>query len=168
MLVSAFSVISFAEMGEPIADYDNYGYYVAYDFENYVSGAHHYSYIKNKDSKNADGLLCDPYGFVLSNGTESGSGVAVKEDDGNVFYRHTTNGKSDYNALAVIGLNDANGKSYIIGDAVEVSFRFRPDKSSTTTAMITLVNTRRNSGNMGQLKADIYGNLHHDSFLLRS
>ena len=161
MLISALSVISFAETGKPTADYDNYGYYVAYDFENYVSGAHHYSYIKNRDSKNANGLLCDPYSFVLhTSGTESGSGVAVKDENGNTFYRHTTNGKADYNALAVLGLTDANGKSYIIGDAVEVSFRFRPDPSSTTTAKIALVNTRRNGGNMGHLKADIYGNLY--------
>ena len=126
MLISAFSVTSFAEMGEPIADYDDYGYYVAYDFESYVSGAHHYSYIKNRDSKNANGLLCDPYSFVLhTSGTESGSGVAVKDENGNTFYRHTTDikdGTKDYNALAVLGLTDANGKSHIIRDTSFTTF----------------------------------------------
>lgn len=148
---------------EPIAGYDDYGYYAYFDFENCAD--HNLNYMRADGSTNADGSLCDPYNFVLDgSGNFSGKGETIADENGNKFYRSTTDGKGDYKVGAVFGMQDSTGKSYILNEALEVSYRFRMGTESTAdaSARIGLVATRRGTsgGNYYHVQADIYGNVY--------
>ena len=164
MLMQGMPIQAYGSMGEPIADYDKYGYYTYYDFENYGTASDHRAYMGTATVTNADGLLCDPYGFRLTNGKLDGTGEVITEDNGNTYYRYTTKGTKSENTIAVFGMEAKDGKSYIIGDAAEISFRFRmgASDSATVTAKdrVYLVFTRRGSAYKDHLMADIYGNLY--------
>lgn len=170
MLVSAFAVGTSADLGEYIADYDDYGYYAYFDFQNFSTAssdtANHHTYMRDANAKNANGLLCDPFDFMSNgNGNDKGVGETVTEENGNVYYHFTASGANDNNSIAVFEM-EKDGESYIVGDAAEVSFRFRIDPTSADTATandkLQLVITRRGSakGNIQHLTADIYGNLY--------
>ncbi len=163
MLMQGMPIQAYGSMGEPIADYDKYGYYTYYDFENYGTASNHRAYMGTATVTNADGLLCDPYGFRLTNGNLDGTGEVITEDNGNTYYRYTTKGTKSENSIAVFGMEAKDGKSYIIGDAAEISFRFRMGASDSATVTandrVYLVFTRRNAYK-DHLMADIYGNLY--------
>ena len=54
---SAMAGTAFAGYNEAIEEYDDYGYYVRYDFENYGSNSNHQNYVTSTTVKNADGKL---------------------------------------------------------------------------------------------------------------
>ena len=44
-LVSVMPAQAYSTMGEPFSNYDKYGYYAYYDFENYNDAANHFEYV---------------------------------------------------------------------------------------------------------------------------
>ena len=170
MLVMIASIIpaqAYSIIGdEPIADYDKYGYYVYYDFDN-MNGTTHLNYFGKAGSKNALDLLCDPFGFTIQGtGHSDGTAEILTDGQGNKYLHYTTKGSRDYNALAVFKMQGSNGKSYVLGEATEVSFSFRvgdiTDPKVTDDNRISLIITRRGTkkGNTGVVTADKYGNIY--------
>ena len=123
-VISLLTSIISAEFAEKAADYDDYGYYIYYDFEEYGSSSNHSAYFKNAASVNADGKLCDPFGNVNSSTVTNGTGRFVA-DGNNHYYSFVTDGTSSSSSIIILGLTKDNPGDLIIGDAVEISFKFR-------------------------------------------
>ena len=169
MLVSA--VIPMAadnSFGEPIEDYDDYGYYAYFDFENYGNSTHHLAYMRGETITNADGLACDPFGFLLNeHGNVRGTRELKTEENGNKYYSFVQSqaADGDYCAMAVFSLQSSlTSKNYNITEAVEVSFRFRmhetqPEKA---TGKMRLINIRRGekASLTDHILADTDGNIY--------
>lgn len=173
-LVTVLSVIpaTAALLEEPISDYDDYGYYAYFDFENYGAASSHNKYFRGEYyeggtvTKNADGKESDPFGFLMNGqGNSNGSGK-VTTVDGNTYYTYTQNATdSNYDALAVFAFQSSiNGKNYIIGDAAELSFKFRMSETQTMAEGKTtpVIHIRRGSksSNSAHILADGKGNLY--------
>lgn len=173
-LVTVLSIIpaTAALLEEPISDYDDYGYYAYFDFENYGAASSHLEYFRGEDypggtvTKNADGKKSDPFGFLMNGqGNSNGSGK-VTTVDGNTYYTYTQNATdSNYDALAVFAFqSNIKGKNYIIGDAAELSFKFRMSETQTMeegkTTPVIHIRRGSKSSNSAHILADGKGNLY--------
>ena len=128
MLVSAFPVSAENTFDEPLDTYDDYGYYASFDFENYGSSTKHLNYMQNSTATNADGKLCDPFGFLMQTGNAIGTGTLVKESNGNHYYSFVQNqtDTGDYGVIGVFAFQtNTSAKNCIITEAAEISFRIR-------------------------------------------
>ena len=123
MVASTISAFAFGEFKSEAEIYEEYGYYTYFDFENY-SHANHLAYFRSS-STNADKRLCDPAGFVLtSQGNIFGTGTLVTEGD-NSYYHFVQGGTgANYAVMAVFDTIDKDGKDVLLGDAIELSFKF--------------------------------------------
>lgn len=155
-----------AQLGESVEGYDSYGYYVYYDFEEYGSSSDHAEYFKNDSSVNADGGLCDPFGSMNDNTAADGTGTLVADGD-NHYYSFVAGGTSGDSSIAILRLTDKTPGDLIIGDAVEISFKFRMHEGLGTqqniadTDKMSLIHLRRGGKGHGtQLYVDKYGNLY--------
>ncbi len=165
--LGSISVSAYDSVGEIIDNYDEYGRYVYFDFENYGSSSNHLVYMRNDESTNKDGSICDPFGFVNSSGSAPGTGKIVEEktDDGkhlNYYYSYTQKGTSNYDTMGSFSLQTADGKNVAVGDAVELSFRLRLSSEQTMAASgrMGLITLRRGSKTRCAVLADIYGNIY--------
>ena len=169
LLLSAMTVAVFGEIGEPVDSYDKYGYYVYYDFENYGSSGNHSIYMRNSGAKNKDGMLCNPFGFLMGSIVNTaGTGTAVKEENGNTYYSFKSGGSVDYGSIAVLALQNTKDKSLIIRDAAELSFKLRLHEEQTMAegAKLPLICARRGTSTATRVvyvfadgKGNIYANL---------
>lgn len=164
MLVSALVVSANAILGETAQNYDDYGYYAYFDFENYGSATDHHSYMKSANARNKDGKLCDPFDFLTGLGDIVGDGKTVEEENGNTYYSFVQHDTTSYATMAVFAMQTNDNNNAIIGDAAELSFRFRMQDEQTEgeNEKLPLVNLRRGSaaGRTNYLFTDIYGNLY--------
>lgn len=162
MLSSAVSAFALGEFKSEASGYDQYGYYTYFDFENYAH-SDHLAYFRG-GSKNDNGLVCDPYGFVLTGqGNLFGTGSVVTEEDGNTYYHFVQGGNgANYAVMAVFETVDPNGNDVLLGDSIELSFKFRlsGEQTEAEDKKMALVNVRRNGDNYPYLASDIYGNLY--------
>lgn len=165
-LMAVFAVVTHGATGESIVGYNGYGYYAYFDFENYGSYGDHQAYMRANGIKNEDGKLCDPFGFVSNLGAVAGEGTIVEEDDGNNYYSFVQSTVTTYDHIAVFTMQSNDSNNVIIGDAAEISFRFRMHSVDTQTAgegsLLPVLNLRRGSagGRANHLYTDIYGNLY--------
>ena len=128
MLVSAFPVSAENTFDEPLDTYDDYGYYASFDFENYGSSTNHLNYMQKSTATNADGKLCDPFGFLMQTGNTIGTGTLVKESNGNHYYSFVQNqtATGDYGVIGIFAFQtNTSSKNCIITEAAEISFRIR-------------------------------------------
>ena len=158
---SAVSAFAFGEFGSNLTadDYDKYGYYTYYDFESYTGG-HPLDYFRDTSTKNASGLISDPFGLICqTQGVVFGTGIV--QNDGDNTYVHYIHKDGSYSAVAVFEAVDKNGNDAILGDSVELSFRLRmsANQAKTDTKM-RVINIRRNGDNLPYVLADVYGNLY--------
>ena len=148
LLLSAMTVAVFGAIGEPTDNYDKYGYYVYYDFENYGSSANHSAYMRNSNAKNADGSLCNPFGFMMGSIVNTaGTGTAVKDSDGNTYYSFIEGTDVDYGSIGVLALQNTSDKNLLIADAAELSFKLRLHDEQTMSegSKLPVICARRGS-----------------------
>ena len=156
--LSAFAGTAFAGYNETVENYDDYGYYVKYDFENYGSNAHHKTYMQSTTVTNADGKLCNPFNMVDVNAVD-GSSYGVKTEtlsDGtkNKYYSLKRTGTNDNAQIIRFNGMDENGVMLSIGDTIEISLRLRvheglneTDDKIAESTYLNVINLRR--GNKG-------------------
>ena len=163
MTASVLALAANAILGETAQNYDDYGYYAYFDFENYGNATDHHSYMKSATVKNKDGKLCDPFDFLTGLGDIVGDGKVV-EEDGNTYYSFVQHDTNSYATMAVFAMQTNDSNNAIIGDAAEISFRFRmqADQSEDEGEKLPLLNLRRGSsaGRTNYLLTDIYGNIY--------
>ena len=176
LLVSIISVLPVSaseSWSEAEANYDDYGYYAYFDFENFGNASHHLRYMRGAyytdsvTALNADGKACDPFDYLSNtSGNASGTGSLKTEENGNKYLSYKQNStNTNYDAIAVFTIqSSANDANNIIGDAAELSFRFRMQESQDMAESETmpLVHVRRGdkASNTAYVKVDIYGNIY--------
>ena len=147
--LSVFAGTAFAGYHENIDNYDDYGYYLRYDFENYGSNSNHQGYVQSTTVKNADGKLCNPFNMATI-GAVNAKTAALKTE---TLSDGTTN---KYYSLKRLGTSDNaqvlrfTGSTAVIGDSLEVSLRLRiheglnqTDDGIGESSYFPVVNTRR-------------------------
>ena len=154
---------------EPIDSYDDYGYYIYYDFESYTGATSQLGYMRTTTTVNADGKLSDPFGFVdPKNGNYLGSCKLGAEGD-NKFFSYTQKGiaSASYDVVGPFWFQSGiAGDSKIIADAIEFSFKLRVKDANnadiTDGARLALIDPRRGSkgSNKTCVAADKYGNIY--------
>ena len=155
-----------AQFAESVTNYDDYGYYIYYDFENLGGKSNHSGYFKADASVNADGKLCDPFTLVSDNTATNGTGSFVADGD-NHYYSFVTSGTNADASIMILGLTNQSPNDLIIGDAVEISFKFRMHQSLGSeqgiadTDKMSLIHLRRGGkGHATQVSVDKNGNIY--------
>lgn len=160
LLVSTVSTLCLSTLAlEELDSNYEYEYYAKFDFEKYGNASDHLVYMRADTAKNADNTLCDPFDYMSTWGIADGVGTITEEENGNQYYSIKRAGTSDYAVMAVF--SDKN--STIVGDAVELSFRFRMQSEQTmsASARMPLVTVRRSTSPAGHyLYSDVNGNLY--------
>ena len=158
--LSAFAGTAFAGYNERLDSYDDYGYYVKYDFENYGSNQDHGAYVKSTAVTNADGKRCNPFNMVDINKADGSSNVLKTEtlSNGteNKYYSHKRLGSSDNAQIIRFNGMDKNGVMVSIGDTIEISLRLRVHEGLNETndnikenTYLNVINLRRGNAGSG-------------------
>ncbi len=167
MLVSAITVGAYSSIGEVTDGYGEYGYYVCFDFENFDSDKHKGSldYLRDTNVKTAEGTLCDPFGLVMQGGTgsQSAKGSIQTDENGNKYFRNVQPGVTK-NIFGAFAVQTKNGANILVGDSVELNFKFRMVNDGVMAAKdrFRLINLHRAGSDIASriVEADIYGNLY--------
>ena len=107
-VASTISAFAFGKFDSEVATYDEYGYYAYFDFEEY-DHTDHFAYFRS-NAKNANGLSCDPFDFLLNQQGETHGTGSIEKDGDNTYYHFVQGGSGGaYPVLAVFGMVDENG-----------------------------------------------------------
>jgi hypothetical protein len=172
-LVTILSVVPATaanSFGATLDKYDDYGYYLYYDFENYGSAANHTVYMEDAKATNKDGKLSNPFGFNRADGNVYGTAALKTEENGNKYYSFTQThaAAGDYNVIGVFSMQSSySAKNCLITDTAVLSFRFRMQETQPSDAagqMMDLIHIRRGSSgannNLPHVRTDTDGNIY--------